>query len=247
MIEIPSNCPSCDGPLTKVNMQLFCKNKGCPAQTLKKIQHFAKVMGIKGLGEKTLEKLDFETYHDLYYFSPQYFTDTLGAKVGTKILAEIEASKSVPLNQGIAAFGIPLIGETAGRKLAEVCSSIEDIDFETCKKAGLGEKASNNLLWWLEEQEYKGLPINFLFEKTTKSSSNGYVVCITGKLNDYKNRSEAKAFLETLGCTVVDSITTSTNVLIVEDGKTSSSKYKQALSRNIKICSIKELESEIIS
>lgn len=244
MIEIPAQCPSCNSQLITVNMQLFCKNKDCPAQTLKRIQHFCKVMKIKGMGEKTLEKLDFETISDLYDFSKQHYITALGEKMGAKLYQEVHNSVTVPLNVGLAAFSIPLIGETAARKLATVCKDITDIDNISCKEAGLGEKATAHLLNWLETKEHESLPINTSFEgvtSTKQSVSNGVVVCISGKLTNYKNRSDAAAYLESLGCQVVDSITKATTHLISEDGKTSSAKYKSAQERNITICSIDEL------
>ena len=243
MILIPDRCPSCEGKLELVNEQLFCYNKTCPAQTLKKIQHFCKVMGIKGMGEKTLEKLDFETYRDIYTFSESYFVDTLGETLGRKLFKEIRKSAEVPLNTGLAAFGIPLIGETAAKKLGAVCKSLDDICEETCKLAGLGEKATNNLMDWICSEDAQDLPINTNFEvvnDVVSTSSNGVTVCITGKLNNYKNRSDAAKYLETLGYKVVDSVTKSTNILIDEEGK-QSSKRSKAEQLNIPIMSIEEL------
>lgn len=243
MILIPDRCPSCEGKLELVNEQLFCYNKTCPAQTLKKIQHFCKVMSIKGMGEKTLEKLDFETYRDIYTFSESYFVDTLGETLGRKLFKEIRKSAEVPLNTGLAAFGIPLIGETAAKKLGAVCKSLDDICEETCKLAGLGEKATNNLMDWLCSEDAQDLPINTNFEAVNdvaSTSSNGVTVCITGKLNNYKNRSDAAKYLETLGYKVVDSVTKSTNILIDEEGK-QSSKRSKAEQLNIPIMSIEEL------
>lgn len=243
MILIPDRCPSCEGKLELVNEQLFCYNKTCPAQTLKKIQHFCKVMGIKGMGEKTLEKLDFETYRDIYTFSESYFVDTLGETLGRKLFKEIRKSAEVPLNTGLAAFGIPLIGETAAKKLGAVCKSLDDICEETCKLAGLGEKATNNLMDWICSEDAQDLPINTNFEAVNdvaSTSSNGVTVCITGKLNNYKNRSDAAKYLETLGYKVVDSVTKSTNILIDEEGK-QSSKRSKAEQLNIPIMSIEEL------
>lgn len=243
MILIPDRCPSCEGKLELVNEQLFCYNKTCPAQTLKKIQHFCKVMGIKGMGEKTLEKLDFETYRDIYSFSESYFVDTLGETLGRKLFKEIRKSAEVPLNTGLAAFGIPLIGETAAKKLGAVCKSLDDICEETCKLAGLGEKATNNLMDWLCSEDAQDLPINTNFEAVNdvaSTSSNGVTVCITGKLNNYKNRSDAAKYLESLGYKVVDSVTKSTNILIDEEGK-QSSKRSKAEQLNIPIMSIEEL------
>lgn len=240
MIEIPTNCPSCNSSLVTVNDQLFCRNSDCPAQTLKRLQHYCKVMKIKGMGEKTLEKLDFENIHDLYEFSVHYYIDQLGETIGRKLYKEVQESKTVPLNIGLAAFSITLIGETASKKLSSICGTIDDITFDNCKKAGLGEKATANLMGWIESKEYIGLPINFSFEVSSNKESKSISVCITGKLNDFKNRTDAAKYLESLGFTVTDSVTKTTNILIDEEGK-SSSKRSKAETLNIPIITIEEL------
>lgn len=246
MIQIPTTCPTCNSKLELVNEQLFCRNKDCSAQTLKRIQHYCKVMKIKGMGEKTLEKLDFEEIADLYEFSVSYYVDALGETIGRKLHTEVMHSKDTPLDVSLAAFSIPLVGGTAAKKLGTVCATLEDVTVENCKKAGLGEKATANLMTWLATKEISYLPINKSFSKTEQvAATNNISVCITGKLNDYKNRSDAARYLESLGFTVTDSVTKSTNVLIDEEGKTSSKRTK-AEKLNIPIISIEKLIKEYI-
>jgi DNA ligase (NAD+) len=52
----PTNCPACNSDLELVNDQLFCRNSLCPAQSAKKLEHFARTIKIKGLGPSTIEK-----------------------------------------------------------------------------------------------------------------------------------------------------------------------------------------------
>lgn len=244
MIEIPEVCPSCGTTLKLVNEQLFCTNKQCPAQTLKKLEHFAKVLKIKGLGAKTLEKLGFEYVSDIYSFSDTHFIDTLGEKVGRKILAEIQTSKSADLATILEAFSIPLIGGTASKKISSVVSSIEDINEESCKAAGLGEKATANLVGWLKGKEYVELPFDFKSDNAVKSSNTSgtknITVCITGKLNDFPNRTEATKYLESLGFKCTSSVTKSTDVLVDEEGRESSKSVK-AKELGIPILTIKQV------
>lgn len=247
MIYIPSICPSCGSPLEEVNEQLFCRSKDCPAQTLKRIQHFCKVMGIKGAGEKTLEKLDLETISDLFEYSVHYYIDCLGETIGRKLHKEVHAAKDVPLNTSIAAFSIPLIGETAAKKLAVSCRKIEDINLESCKAAKLGDKATANLLAWLKTKEYLDVPIQLSFntEITAETTSSKISVCITGKLNDYKNRTDAAKYLESLGFEVTSDVTKKTKVLIDEEGR-ASSKREKAEKLTIPIITIEKLIKEYI-
>jgi NAD-dependent DNA ligase len=243
MIEIPEVCPSCGTTLKMVNDQLFCSNKQCPAQTLKKLEHFSKTLKIKGLGPKTLEKLEFEQINDLYTFSESYFIDTLGDKVGRKVYGEIKASKDADLATVLEAFSIPLIGGTASKKIASVVNSIEDINETSCKQAGLGEKATANLVGWLKGKEYIDLPFSFKSTAVKVSStgvSKNITVCITGKLNDFSSRTEATKYLESLGFKCTSSVTKSTNVLIDEEGRESSKSVK-AKELGIPILTIKQV------
>lgn len=242
MIKAPTNCPSCDSVLIREKDQLFCRNKDCEAQSFKRIEHFAKVMKIKGLGEKTIEKLYLEDLDDIYTIESDYIIECIGEALGSKLINEIEKSKSAPLDQVIAAFSIPAIGEGSARKLTKNNICFWDLTAAECKAAGLGEVATTKLLSWIaDNQKYKDLPLSFISESTAPTDNNKKgVVCITGKLKDFKNRSEAAKFLESFGYTVVDSITKTVNYLVNEAGE-QSSKTEKAAKYSIPTVTIKQL------
>lgn len=226
-IQIPTTCPNCDYPLVRVNDQLFCKNMACSAQLNKKIEHFVKTLGIKGLGPKSIEKLELSDLTELFYLDFNVVACTLGEKIATKLLAEIESSKKASLATVIAAFSIPLIGNTAGTKLSKVVNNLDQLTTEKCKEAGLGEKATANLMEWFntEYQELKEF-LPFKFETQCSKLPEGEVICITGKLSSYKTKAEATTILTSLGYRVVDSVTKTTNYLVDEDNKNSSKRQK---------------------
>lgn len=243
-IQIPTTCPSCDYELELVNAQLFCYNPSCPAQSSKKIEAYAKGMKIKGLGPKTIEKLCIEDIPDLYIFDKDYYIEVLGEKIGEKLFNEIERSKNTTMNVFLAALSIPLIGTTAAKKVSKVISSMEDLTEENLRKAGLGEKARFNILEWMIEEyhKYVDMPINLAKqeEPNIKKQNKGNV-CITGKLIDYKNRTDASNYLESLGYTVTSGVTQKTDFLVDEEGKKSSKRTK-AEQLGIPIVTIKQLE-----
>lgn len=238
-IQIPTNCPCCDYPLERVNDQLFCRNTACSAQLNKKIEHFCKTLSIKGMGEKTIEKLNLSDLTELFYLDRSDAIEALGSeKIVDKLLGEIERAKSAPLATVISSFSIPLIGGTAGSKLAKVVSNLDEITAETCKMAGLGEKATSNLIDWLES-EYREMKdfLPFTFETQSSSlSDDAKVICITGKLKSFKTKAEAQTILTSLGFKVSDSVTKTTNYLVDEENK-QSSKRKKAEEYNIEIIS----------
>ena len=228
-IEIPTNCPCCGYTLELVNAQLFCRNTACEAQLYKKLEHFAKVLGIKGFGPKTIEKLALTDLTEIFYLDPSDVQAVLGEKTATKLLDEIERAKGADLATVIASFSIPLIGNTAATKIASVVSSIEEINQETCKQAGLGEKASYNLCDWIAT-DYRELKefLPFSFKPVVRStvSNTAPTVCITGKLSSYKTKAEATKVLESAGFRVVESVNKTLNYLVDEGDKGSAKRTK---------------------
>jgi len=224
-IQAPTHCPSCKSSLEWSNHLLYCRNEACDSQSTKKLEHFAKTLKIKGLGPASITKLGLTSLEDIYSLELSDLCEKLSSeKLGHKLLLEIENSKKVGLETLLPAFSIPLIGKTAAEKLSKVCNSISDIDDDSCKRAGLGQKATESLISWLHRDFYSYydgyLPFSFKF---SKASSNVNVatkgtVCISGKLNSYKTKTEAASTLEDLGYTVKSSLTKDVTILVNESG-----------------------------
>ena len=237
MIQAPTNCPSCGSVLDVVNNLLFCRSTSCGSQTLKKIEHFAKTLKIKGLGPKAIQKLGVITSQELYSLTLEDFVQLLESeKIGVKVFQEVQKSRDVPLNVVLPALSIPLIGNTATKKLAAVCSTLRDIDKESCESAGLGPKATDNLLDYLYEYQIELLkyPFSFKFEKPLASVSTKGVVCISGKLTSYKTKAQAAEILKQNGYEVKGSLTRNVTILVNESG-IESAKTKQAQDKGITI------------
>lgn len=230
-IEIPENCPCCDYTLELVNDQLFCRNTACSAQLNKKLEHFCKVLQIKGFGPKTVAKLNLGDITEIFYLDRDSVVEALGSeKTADKLLDEIERSKSASLNTVLASFSIPLVGDTAAQKICAVVDNIHQINHETCREAGLGDKVSSNLLNWLatdfpELEEF--LPFSFRSQSKIAVNPDTKTVCITGKLTSFKTKAEATKTLTQSGFVVVDSVTKTTNYL-VDEQQNSSAKRKKA-------------------
>jgi NAD-dependent DNA ligase len=239
-IEIPTTCPCCDYTLELVNSQLFCRNTACGAQLGKKVEHFCKTLGIKGMGPKSVENLNLQDLTELFYLDQDSVVEALGSeKTALKLLDEISRAKSADLATVLASFSIPLVGATASQKICSVVEHISQINYETCKQAGLGDKVTENLVGWLQTdfpdlQEF--LPFSFKSNRnsTSNSNSNNKTVCITGKLSSYKTKAEAYKALETAGYKAVESVTKTTDYLVDEEDK-ASTKRKKAESLGIQI------------
>ena len=130
------HCPDCGTPLVRAEEEArhYCPNAlGCPEQIKGRIEHFAgrKAMNIDGLGDKSVEQLwsagMVRQPADLYDLSlePLLTLDRMAETKAGKLLAGIEASKSVPFERVLFALGIRHVGETVAKRLARHFGSLE--------------------------------------------------------------------------------------------------------------------------
>jgi DNA ligase (NAD+) len=234
-IEIPTQCPVCESKLELVKDQLFCRNTLCEAQVGKKIEHFCKVLKIKGLGPATVSKLQLEDFTQLYFIEQDELVEAVGEKTAIKLMDEIEHSKSSDFATVLEAMSIPLVGKTASTKLATVVNNFEELSSDKCKLAGLGEKVTANLLNWFyfEYPEIKEF-LPFKFESKVKQNTDGKVICITGKLESFATKKDAALALNAKGYQVTDNLTKTVDFL-VDEGNKSSAKRQKAESYGITI------------
>lgn len=227
-IKIPTKCPECNSVLHMVNTQLFCKNIFCGAKVYKRVEHFAKAVGIKGLGEKTIEKLEIQSIPEIYFLEEEDVAAVVGEKTAKKLIDQINNSKNASLEKVLSGMSIPLIGKAAAKKIAEIAKDFDQITYDRCKIAGLGDRATSNITEWIatEYVEIKEfLPFSFETHNNNKSATRG-TVCITGRLVSYKSKAEATEKLESRGYTVSDTVNKSVHYLVDEQNKGSSKRIK---------------------
>ena len=265
-IPIPEECPICgwhtdilDTGNTKF---LTCVNPACSGKLINRLDHFCgkKGLDIRGLSKATLEKLinwgwvleiesifNLEKYADEWKKKPGF-----GEKSVNNILSAINNAKRPNLEAVLASIGIPLIGRTIAKDLANRFKTYEEFrnkineGFDFSLIHGYGPEMREALLTFdyseLDKIVEKHLDIlNEVKEPededTAENNLVGYTFVITGKLNNFKNRTELKNVIESRGGKVRDSITALTSYLINNDINSTSAKNKKA----------KELEVEIIT
>lgn len=130
-----THCPACGTKLIRIEGEaaILCPNTyGCPPQIIGRIEHFVgrHMMDIDGIGEETAAMLYDRSLirdpADLYSLTEADLAslEGLGEKSARRILAGIEASKSMPLERVIYALSIPFVGETVAKRLARTVRSI---------------------------------------------------------------------------------------------------------------------------
>ena len=268
-LTIPTACPVCGGR-TEVKQDnnskvLVCTNELCKGKLLGKLTHFVSknAMNVDGMSESTIEKFIelgwltcFEDIYNLkYHFSEMIEMDGFGVTSVKKLLQAIDTSKNTTLDRFIYALSIPLIGRSASKTISKyfngdfnrfykVCC-IDGFDFAILDDFGEAMNESINNYMNNNVVMIGNLAKEMNFEKPqTISSSNaleGKTFCITGSLNHFTNRDEAKEKIESAGGKVSGSVSAKTNYLVNNDTASTSGKNKKAKELNIPIISEDEL------
>lgn len=261
-ITIPVVCPLCGEPVTIKNDTdskfLFCSNDACPGKFINVLDHFANKSGldIKGLSKNTVEKLmDWgwvNTISDLFTLQEHRAEwmkkPGFGEKSVDKVLAAIQASRSCDLDKFICALGIPLIGRTAAKALANHFRSWDNFieavdnneDFSTLPNFGY---EMNRAIHSFNFSEAKTIASEYIVFNSVANSTEqktnltNMTFVVTGKVTKYKNRDELKFVIESLGGKVTGSVSKNTNYLINNDVTSTSTKNRQAQSLGIPILS----------
>ncbi|MCJ8332513.1 MAG: NAD-dependent DNA ligase LigA, partial [Lentisphaeria bacterium] len=137
-ISVPEACPSCQGPVEKVEggVAVKCPNLECPDQVKYRLSHFVSrtAMNIDNLGEAIIEMLIEQDVvkapADLYEIDEIAYArlsdvDGLGSLSLKKIETNIEASKSNPPWRLIHGLGIRQVGKRASERLMEHFNNID--------------------------------------------------------------------------------------------------------------------------
>lgn len=270
--QIPSVCPSCGNPVTIKNdngrEMLYCTNRHCKAILHDKISNFAtrEAMNIVGISEEKLRSLmdmgyitSFESlYHLKDYRNEIAKAKGFGESSIDKIINAIEVSKKCQLINIIIAIGIPGIGKSAARTIAEYCEvtgaentfqefinfAMSGFDWSVLQE--IGQATSDNINSYVVDNYEDIQPlVNILHIKKPQKSDlsqryKGKTFCITGKLVEFDNRNALVYDIEAKGGTIVSSVTSKTQYLITNDKTSGSSKNKAAEKYGTKI--ISELE-----
>ncbi len=262
--KIPEVCPVCGGEteirMLKEGKELYCINPTCSAQRIKALVHYVSrdAMNIEGLSEETIKKFAdagiLDNYTDIYSIKdhPEIMDmDGFGQKSFDNLVAAVEKSRTVPLENFINALGINQVGLSNAKLLCRNYNySIENIvkagQEELKDIEGFGEVIAHSIHTYFANNDNLELfnkavgLLSFVTPAETTDKLSGINFVITGDVEIFKNRNEVKALIESLGGKVTGSVTSKTNYLINNDVNSSSSKNKKAKELNIPIITEKE-------
>jgi DNA ligase (NAD+) len=178
-------------------------------------------------------------------------------KIADNLLASIEASRSCSLARLITALGIRGAGEVSATDLANRFTDLDALSRATADElqqiAGIGPSVAESVAEWFarpaNQHVVKKLKAAGVWPQggtaaTARSRASnmfdGKTFVITGTLPTW-SRDDARAFIESHGGKVTDSVSKKTSYLVL--GEAPGSKYEKAKSLGVKIIGEAELKS----
>ena len=262
-LVIPDKCPVCgqEARIRKENdvETLYCMNPDCVAKKIKSFSLFTSrdAMNIDGLSEATLEKFiamgfihNFGDIFEIGKYKDQIVEmEGFGQKSFDNLMVSLEKAKKTTLAKVIYSLGITGIG-LANAKV--ICKYFDD-DIEKIRHAdeeeisaieGLGPVIAGSMADYFKSAENNQKldhllsHLHLVHEETSAEQVfAGKTFVITGSVEHFSNRSEAKEFIEARGGKVTGSVTKKTDYLINNDKTSASSKNKKAQELGIPILS----------
>jgi DNA ligase (NAD+) len=146
-VTAPKQCPSCGSAVEKEvdTPYLRCLNPACPAQFKERLRWYCHrgQMDIEGLGDVLVDQLVESglvgSFADLYKLTPEQIATLtseaeqggktvkriVGEKIAAKVVANIERSKTRPLDRLLAGLGIRHVGNRVAHVLAMNFGSLD--------------------------------------------------------------------------------------------------------------------------
>jgi DNA ligase (NAD+) len=264
----PTNCPVCNSIVLRPEGEAVtrCTNEDCPAKVKGRLSYFAarKAMDIEGLGEVLIEVLVdkglVKNVADLYDLKLETLAsfERMGEKSATKVIEQLENSKTRGLQRLLYGLDIRHVGERYAKILANQYRTIENLaqanveELDAIPEIGLAV-AESVYNWFrneanleiIERLKLAGVKTEIDATQTAQLDERfvGKIFVLTGKLEQF-TRDEAAKIIEERGGKVSGSVSKNTNFVVA--GSDAGSKLTKAESLGVKVLNEEEF-SEMIS
>jgi len=252
--RLPARCPACGARTVREGAYVLCPaGLVCPPQLIGHVLHYAarEAMDIEGLGEKTARKLVdrglVRDVADLYALD----RDTLEGLEGFaaisagKLVKEIEATKTPPLDRLLFALGIRHVGQRVAQQLARRFGRLEAIKRagadEIDAVPGIGPEIAGSVRNFFDTKENRhildklrrhGVSPRPFRGGDRHGPLEGKTFVFTGTLESW-TRDEAQERIEALGGRATSSVSGRTDYLVV--GAEPGSKLEEARAQDVTI------------
>ncbi|HEV3355782.1 MAG TPA: NAD-dependent DNA ligase LigA [Pseudonocardiaceae bacterium] len=246
----PTVCPSCGMALIEQgnSRELFCTNVACPAQTVRRLIHWASraAADIDAIGGVWIERLAeagiLEQPSDFYQLTKEQLLefDRIGEVSAARMIESIDASKRVGLRRALIGLAIPMASDgTAARLCRAGFGSLEEVadaDVEALVAVeDIGPKVAASLAEHLtrlrpelERLRAAGVSLDVRDEDlppvvAAGAPLAGKTVVITGAISDPRSgekvaRPVFQRLCEKAGATAASSVSANTDLLITGAG-----------------------------
>jgi len=239
VFQMPDRCTVCGTAVVKSPDDAMhrCPNTACPAQFFELLKHFVGkgAMDIDGLGERwsriLIDRGLVEDVADLYYITKEQLLglERMGDKLATRIMDNIEVSKSRPLSRVMFALGILHIGSEMADLLTQNFHSIDEIAGATEEQLtdvpGIGPKIAASVVTYFSVdnnreviQKLRAAGVKLEQEALSGEAADlplkGKTFCLTGTLSSM-SRSQVEARIKALGGSTSSNVTRKTTYLVV--------------------------------
>ncbi|KAA2257531.1 NAD-dependent DNA ligase LigA [Solihabitans fulvus] len=242
----PATCPSCLEPLTEQgnSRELFCTNVSCPAQTVRRLVHWASraAADIDAVGPVWIERLaesgDLEHPSDFYALTKERLLefDRIGEVSAARMIESIAASRQVGLRRALIGLAIPMASEgTATRLCRAGFGSLEEVagadEERLVAVEDIGPRVASSLIEHLTRLRpelvrlrERGVSLDVREEDlpprvAVDAPLAGKTVVVTGAINDPRSgekvpRPAFQRLCEKAGATIASSVSANTDLLI---------------------------------
>ncbi|WP_280217051.1 NAD-dependent DNA ligase LigA [Nocardia neocaledoniensis] len=249
-IVAPTVCPSCAQPVTEQgnSRELFCTNVSCPAQTVRRLIHWASrpAADIDAIGQVWIERLAeagiLERPSDFYTLTKERLLefDRIGEISAARMIESIDASRKVGLRRALIGLAIPMASEGTAARLARAgFGSLEEVadagEERLVAVDDIGPKVAASLVEHLtrlrpelERLRAAGVDLDVRAEDLPPVIAAGApladkTVVITGAISDPRSgekvaRPTFQRLCEQAGATAASSVSANTDLLITGAG-----------------------------
>ena len=280
--KLPEACPTCAQKVEvlEAGIDLYCPNPACPAQVKERLRWFCgrTQMDIEGIGDVLIDQLVergwVKTFADIYDLpkkvddianitseveqDDKIVTRTVGEKIARKVVANIENSKSRPLDRLLAGLGIHHVGSRVSYLLASHFGSLDAIASASVEDLGAVNEIGSVIAESVHDffsnpagkqtvKDLKAVGINPQMEKPIAASNAdlplaGQSIVVTGSLETL-GREEIERIITRLGGKASGSVSKRTAFLVA--GEKAGSKLDKAKELNVPVLTEKEFIEKV--
>lgn len=238
-IKPPKDCFVCGIELVHDGAYLTCFNSDCGGNVYGQLMKWVEEVKIMQLGPAMVQLLIEHGITDpaeLYNATEVEISVALNSeKLGKKVFNNIQATRTITLDLFLSAFGIPSLGTTNGKRIAQHFKTLDNVMLASKEDVGSLPGIKTNAVKihkGLQDKKdlilelSKILVIKETEVQTTEGKLSGKSFCITGALS--KPREEVEAWIRQNGGEVKSGISKGLSYLITQEPGSGSSKNVKA-------------------